>query len=182
MTEDYKKYVKDYIKKAKQTGYNDGIIKKKLHEAGYDPKLVQDAYDEVKGSSTQEYNWKKIALFSVAVLAIVVISIFTLNQISMTRERFIEKANLCEKAEFISTIEGTTYKFLTENCVFKKKIIKLDKYEPEEVNDLFLNEELTCNYNEGEFNTNWIDYLTKDIENCEGELKEIIEEILTFKT
>lgn len=179
----YKKHAVDYIIKAQKAGHTKEDITNKLKESGYPQSLINKAFEEASNPSAIQYDWKMISMFAAALFVVIIIIVLvSINFSSMDRERFIAKANKCQKAEYAEEIEGTTYLFATESCVFTKKVIAMAETEPEEVKDLFLNEEMTCYYNEGEFKTNWIEFLTKDLQYCKGDLKDIIEEILSFKT
>lgn len=95
-----------------------------------------------------------------------------------TQECFINAANECEKASFKQTEEGSVFYYKEKDCVLTKKITELDVSEPQEIKDLLENKAMTCNYEKGYFNTDWITTLSIGIDSCDGELKDAVTELI----
>ena len=102
-------------------------------------------------------------------------------QACTTADCFISDANDCkavsvELTEDIGVIQYTT----TEDCTFTKQIVSLDESESQEMKNLLEGKRLTCSYEVGNFDERWVKSLIDGIETCDGELKDIIGQLLIF--
>ena len=95
-------------------------------------------------------------------------------------EQFISSADNCHDARFKSEQDIGTFEYRSEDCVFTKTLVSLNKNESQEMKDLLEGKTLTCKYEQFNFNEKWADSLLYDIEDCEGELKEIIGQLMLF--
>jgi hypothetical protein len=93
-----------------------------------------------------------------------------------SKDCFVSKAKECGTAQLEVTEDIGIIKYETDGCTFKKTIVTLD--DTEEMKALLEGKSLTCSYEE--FNQEWMDSLVEDIEDCDGELKEIIGKLVLF--
>lgn len=98
-----------------------------------------------------------------------------------TKECFISSANDCNEISITLTEDAGvfTYSSSTE-CVFTKTLVSLDPSETQEMKSLLEGKSLTCEYEKGEFDQRWITSFIFGTEECEGELKDILVELIAF--
>lgn len=94
-------------------------------------------------------------------------------------ECFVEKANDCGYVTLELDQNRGLYYFGAENCVFTKIILALDG-ESEEMMELLQQKRLDCPYEKGGFNEEWITSDINGLEDCSGELKDVLMELLAF--
>ncbi|MBL7055276.1 hypothetical protein ISS07_00010 [Candidatus Woesearchaeota archaeon] len=95
-----------------------------------------------------------------------------------TRECFLQKAANCETSEYTSTEDFGTIKYQTEDCTLTKTLVRLS--EDDELKDLIEGKSMTCEYNFNGLKNAWVDSLIEDVEGCEGELKEILGQLMVL--
>ena len=89
---------------------------------------------------------------------------------------FAERANECKPTIFWNEIENATIQYeITDQCVLVKTIIDFPETEEPEIKDALLGKNMTCYYEEGLFLIDHLETLKGVFEDCEGELKVIIE-------
>ena len=93
---------------------------------------------------------------------------------------FVSAANSCADATLTSEEPIGTVKHSTSGCYYLKTIVKANSSEVPEVKSLVEGKSLMCKYDPGNFNMNWISYISEDIEYCQGPLKEAIGELIVF--
>lgn len=108
------------------------------------------------------------------------ITTITTTKTCETKECFISAANNCENISLKSTEEYGAVNYSAKDCVFTKTIVGLNDNETQEMQDLLEGKYFTCNYTKGNFDQNWTASLMFGIENCEGELREIIGMLMIF--
>lgn len=140
-----------------------------------------------KNKISKKKIWKiaKIILmiFGIIFLLFVGLVIFGLSlpTACTTDECFISEANACGTVEMDSEIPGGGwFRFYSKNCEFKKTVLNLYEDETQEMKDLLEGKSLTCKFESGEFDENWIHSPVKGLEKCEGELKDIIAQLILF--
>ena len=102
-----------------------------------------------------------------------------------TVECFVGAANECEETilelgEDIGVVEYYTQLDSSGFCILNKKIIKVSDNEDPVVKRMLEGKNLICAYKKGGFNERWVSSLIYDIENCEGELKESIGQLIVL--
>ncbi len=95
-----------------------------------------------------------------------------------TPECFIEKANNCEAAVYETQIETITLNMETDGCELTKEVIAVSGEEPESIRELFKGTEMTCEYEQNEFNRKYLDQISYDLATCEGSLVEAVKAVL----
>ncbi len=120
-----------------------------------------------------------ISAIALAVLLLILIAVWPKStNCDYDNDCFIEKADNCKPAVVRGTIgDGTIVKYSTKNCILTKEIESFSETEPQQVIDFFKNKKLTCKYEKQNFNGAQLFGLSIGIEDCEGELKDAIEEL-----
>ncbi len=105
-----------------------------------------------------------------------------------TVECFVVAANECEET-FLDLDEDigavayySIYDPYLDICTLDKKIVKVADNENPVVKKMLEGKNLVCTYQKGEFNERWVTSLIYDIENCQGELKESIGQLMVFSS
>jgi len=125
----------------------------------------------------------KIIMWIVLGLFALLFAIGLINNPSTCKDRecFLEKANACEGAlYFVDEDYGEILYATDDDCEFRKRVVKLAESESGEMKELLEGKKYVCSYNEGEFNEEWLNSLFGDIEDCEGELKDIVGKLIIF--
>ena len=128
------------------------------------------------------YSTKKImaiAIISAIILLLIIIAAWPkTTNCDYDNDCFIEKADNCKSAVVRSTIgDGTIVKYTTKDCTLTKEIERFSATEPQQVKDFFKNKKMTCKYEKQDFNGAMLYGLSIGIEDCEGQLKDAIEEL-----
>ncbi|MBN1386660.1 hypothetical protein JW968_06860 [Candidatus Woesearchaeota archaeon] len=156
-----------------------------------DRKLDFNFDDQIrKLDMERSYQTRKTAIISLSVALIILIALLAfiywpremtsgIKDCDSDKTCFILAAQECTPAEYIEDDLGTITMFsIDSDCIMTKKIIKLSAEEPDEIKNLFFDKSLTCQYQLGNFNTDWVDTLTGSLYLCEGPLKEAIYEVM----
>ncbi len=93
---------------------------------------------------------------------------------------FIAAANNCGNASILYTDSVGTFNYTTSNCVFIKTLVSLDANETQDMKDALEGKNLTCIYDQGQFDQRWVSSLLYGTENCTGDLKEALGELIVF--
>lgn len=91
-------------------------------------------------------------------------------------ECFFEAANECKDARIQIKAEGSTLEFTSKDCMLTKEIVDFSEDEPEVIVNLFKGKTMSCSYEKNFLDREWLSLLG-GIENCQGELKELIYEV-----
>jgi len=84
---------------------------------------------------------------------------------------FIAKANQCAPAVTEVEINTATMRIEShDDCSITKTVIAMDETEPEEIRDLFVGSEMTCTYDRGAFDSDYVTQISGNLGYCEGSL------------
>ena len=98
-----------------------------------------------------------------------------------TKECFISLAGDCKEISLTFTEDAGVLKYSSsKDCVFTKTLVSLNADETQEMKNLFEGKSLTCRYEKGKFDQRWVTSLIFGIEYCEGELRDILVELIAF--
>ena len=97
-----------------------------------------------------------------------------------TKECFIAAANDCNDIGLTLDEDFGVIEYTSKECMLTKKVISLDPSETKEMKELVEGKWMTCKYEKGEFDRNWLDSLILGMQKCEGKLKETLVDILLF--
>lgn len=98
-----------------------------------------------------------------------------------TKECFISSANDCKDIDLTLTEEAGVIKYASsKDCVFTKTLVSLNADETQEMKGLLQGKSLTCRYEKGKFDQRWVTSLIYGTEYCEGELRDILVELIAF--
>lgn len=146
---------------------------------------------ETAGHPQKGGRWKKI-------LVRVLVGWFVLGAISSlavffavmypkkcdTTECFVSAAASCKSTALeIQDDAGTLWKYRSRAAYggcgsFTKTAIRLNQDEAPHLKELLEGKSLTCTYKDGEFDGRWLTSLVSGIDNCDGELKEALGQLL----
>lgn len=123
----------------------------------------------------------QIILF-VGVVFLIFAIVFLINSFSVVacenKECLISEAENCKNAELTLIEEAGTFEYLSKGCLLTKTILALDESESEEIKQLLEMKSMTCGYEKGNFDANWVNSLILGIEKCEGELAETLGQLV----
>lgn len=187
------KNIKTYIASAEKMGANEEEIKSKLKKAGFKEELIEKAYSKPKEEINKIKKTEKkqkinkfhefkptIIVASLMILTFIIVMIF-FNINTCDQACFIKKANNCEASSYNSQLDNITMQLETyNNCSIKKTIIGLDETEPMEIQELFLNKSMICNYEKNNFPEELVTSLSNNIDSCKGDLKDNILIVLSL--
>lgn len=115
-----------------------------------------------------------IAVSVLVVLGLVAVY-FTMGSRLVSEDVFIERANACQPAVFEKTIGTATMRLESKRgCVLEKTIIAMDESEPVEVRNLFIGAQMTCEYQQGAFDTRYVMQISGDLGSCQGSLVDAV--------
>jgi len=92
---------------------------------------------------------------------------------------FIIQANQCNATTYQETIDvGTISYSVNSSCVLTKEIVKLSDKEDPLIKRMIERKTMECFYSKGKFNGQWTTSMIEGLQNCRGELKEAIGQML----
>lgn len=92
---------------------------------------------------------------------------------------FITNANECNSTTYLETSEIGTIKYsIANNCTLTKEIVELSENEDPFLKKALQGKKMECIYSKGNFNGQWIISLIEGLEDCQGDLKEAIANLL----
>ncbi len=98
-----------------------------------------------------------------------------------TKECFISSANDCKDISLTLTEDAGVLKYSSsKDCLFTKTLVSLNVDETQEMKNLLEGKSLTCRYEKGKFDQRWASSLIFGTEYCEGELRNILVELIAF--
>lgn len=180
------KEIKKYINSALKQGSTKEEIKKLLMQKKY-PKEIINKLTEDTQEEKPLFSKLQLAILSLIILIIIIAAALFLPSkgISLSKEInctdqdcFIQAANNCNSAYLEQDEEGSLFSYKTNNCILTKTAVKLSEDEPIEMIDQFEGSSMTCSYEKANFDTNLLNTLTLGIENCTGQLKDALEDLL----
>jgi len=90
-------------------------------------------------------------------------------------------ANDCADSNLTITEDVGVFKYSSSNgCVFTKTLVSLNSNETADMKKLLEGKSLTCKYEKGKFDSRLVTSLIFGTENCEGNLKDALGELLAF--
>jgi hypothetical protein len=97
----------------------------------------------------------------------------------------IAAANACqnitiELTESIGVIKYSVAMANSTHCNFTKTLVQLDQNETQEMKTLLEGKSLVCVYEKGKFDDQLVNYIVFGIERCEGDLKDILGQLVLF--
>ncbi|MDO8556543.1 MAG: hypothetical protein Q7R96_05225, partial [Nanoarchaeota archaeon] len=87
-------------------------------------------------------------------------------------------ADNCLSARFVQDEQGMIFEYRSRSCVLTKTVMQIGDDEDIVVRQALEKKSLTCAYQQGFFNVNWLNTLTIDIDKCSGDLKDALEILL----
>src|SRR5208283_1204457 len=93
---------------------------------------------------------------------------------------FVTAANSCGNASILYTDDVGTFNYTTTNCVFFKTLVSLNANESQDMKSALEGKNMTCIYDQGQFDQRWVSSLLYGTENCTGDLKEALGELIVF--
>ena len=98
-----------------------------------------------------------------------------------TKDCFIASASDCKEMSITLTEKAGVFTYASStDCVLTKTLVRLDTSEAPEMKTLLEGKTMTCKYEKGQFDERWVTSLIYGIENCDGELRDNIAELLEF--
>ena len=91
---------------------------------------------------------------------------------------FLDATNECGNAKFRNEIAGAKIEYVVNNCILEKKVAKLASGESKEDRNRFEGKSMSCNYEQGDFDRSYIDEISANLEQCDGELRTEIENVI----
>lgn len=94
---------------------------------------------------------------------------------------FITAANNCEDMNVTLTGNVATFTYTSSQpCVFTKTLVSVDANETQQMKDFLNGKNMTCTYERGKFNPGLVTSLVDGMENCTGDLKDALSQLLIF--
>ncbi|MDO8558678.1 MAG: hypothetical protein Q7S09_05900 [bacterium] len=145
--------------------------------------------EAITGAPAGGKRWKKILIrivigwFALGAAVSIGSSIYTayVPKSCETAECFIEAANRCRWVEYDHLDKGFTFWRYSApaGCGrFEKTAAIIGSGEPAWMKEFLEDKSLSCTYTRGEFNEQWVTSLVFGLEDCQGELKEAIGQLL----
>lgn len=123
---------------------------------------------------------KKILLILITLLLVGACTPVPSETTCETKECFIDAAQQCDTSTLEVVEEAGTILYQTSACSFTKTVVKLHEGDSDELKQVLEGKSLDCEYQPGEFNEVLLYSQVDGIENCNGELVEIIGNLLVF--
>ncbi len=174
----------DNITESTGESYKTPNYKPAIHEENYKD-MNYSKFDMKRHKISPVLEWSIIAS-AILIIILGVTFIFINNNgvknCGLDSGCFIEQANLCEPAELeMYYVDDTVVTFKSnKQCILEKEITNFNENEPELVVDLLSEKKMTCPYEKNNFNSFVVYDLVNGIDECEGDLKEAILELLVY--
>lgn len=183
--------IKGIIKTYREVGKSNNEIRTGLLKRGYSSDAIDNA---LKGINLPKLRLPKLPGKTIGYILLAVIAVIALyflisllipvignlSAASCTdTECFLSAANECKSVRMQQNEAGSLFEYSARDCALTKTAKKLNESEPVEMRDLLEGKSMTCIYEQGALNENWISTLSIDIDSCEGELKDAIEELVS---
>ena len=98
-----------------------------------------------------------------------------------TKDCFIFSANACTEQTMTLTEDAGVITYASsKDCIFSKTLVSLNVAETQEMKNLLQGKSLTCRYEETKFDGRWVNSLIYGTEYCEGELKDLLAQLISF--
>lgn len=181
---DTEKRAAEFIRRAVVAGFSEDEIRESFLKKGYPPEEVARLLEiYIKKEAPVEHHYAKYLLFVIGILIVVLVVLFLLagKRMCDNQECFIGAANSCKETSLKQYEEGSIFTYeirkTDEGCTLVKTATDISDNEPSETKELLEGKSMSCVFSEGGFNPNWLNYLTKDIDGCYGELRDGLESI-----
>ena len=94
---------------------------------------------------------------------------------------FIAAANNCEDMNVTLIGNIATFAYTSSSsCVFTKTLVQVDANETQQMKDFLNGKSMICTYEKGKFNPGLVTSLVEGMENCTGDLKDAVSQLLIF--
>lgn len=94
---------------------------------------------------------------------------------------FVAAANACQPSQWTSSDDIATFKYIsTRACVFSKTLVTLNSAETAQMKTFLQGKNLTCVYTQGQFDSHLVTSMLAGTQNCSGQLKESLGELIVF--
>ncbi|MEM3126511.1 MAG: hypothetical protein QW331_00375 [Candidatus Woesearchaeota archaeon] len=183
-----KKEVIDYIKQY-SSQYSREDLAKALRRDGVSEEDIIDAFRKAEKKVTVSL-WTLIFVAVALALTFGVVYYFVYGfdflmpttKVCTTKECFVSMANRCDLTVYSVTEEGTTYVHtIKKGCIYSKTVTKVAPTEPQDVKILLEGKSFECKYYQNAFNNAWMNTLTQGLQNCHGELREGLQELMLIQ-
>jgi len=129
------------------------------------------------GEKRRQLTVLRILLVVLLIFTIVFSIYFVQGVFATTEQNFIALSQNCLYSDYNQNVQGSVVSNKARGCTITREITKVAENEPVEVKYLLEGKKMVCHYDKGEFDKNKLDYMTQDLQNCEGELKDILVEL-----
>ncbi|MBW3011553.1 hypothetical protein KY311_00030 [Candidatus Woesearchaeota archaeon] len=121
----------------------------------------------------------KVSLATLLILTILFSIYFVQGVFATTEKTFVALSQNCLYSNYDQEITGgSVVTNKARGCSVTREITKVAESEPIEVKYLLEGKKMVCHFERGEFDENNLDYMTQDLDKCEGELKDILLELM----
>ena len=168
------------ILKYRKNGYNEYQIKLALIRQHYPSNIIHDLLAKAKAPEKKEHHFNLVYTLIVIILIIPLLTFTSFKLFTPKYEPcsnifcFLAVSNNCGKAIYTQEIEGTVFLLKTSNCELIKQVKEISSNEPQEIKSLLKDKSMKCKYNKIELPEELVTSVSKSLEYCDGELKDII--------
>lgn len=139
--------------------------------------------DKITNQPQTGKRWKTILIIIAAFFALSApnVYLFFATKNCNTTGCFVKAANDCRKAKLdIVDDSGMFWRYRTSAFCggFEKTLVSLNKNETANMKELLEGKSLSCDYTRENFDKRWVTNLIFGLENCKGELKEMLGRLL----
>jgi hypothetical protein len=182
MDSDFEKKARNWAIESIRAGKSEEELRKIMLSKGYSYELINKAFS----SARKKASFKKYLSFvamGLVILALILLAYLYSSYLFRTTcnsdECFILKANSCSPVKIEKTIAGSLYQLSENKCITTKTLVQMNSTEPSGLKSLIEGKSLQCVYGPGNFDRNLLNSVSLGIENCSGELKDSLDEILS---
>jgi hypothetical protein len=94
---------------------------------------------------------------------------------------FIAAADNCSDMNITLNSSVATFAYTSsQSCVLTKTLVSVDSNETQQMKDFLEGKSMACVYQKGQFNAGLVNSLVDGMENCTGDLKDALGELLIF--
>ena len=97
-----------------------------------------------------------------------------------TKDCFITAADQCQTVDLELTEDIGVVQYAAQDCTFTKTIVSSAPGESEDIRNLIEGKSLICDYEQGAFDERWVNSIYAGTGDCEGELREVIAQLIIF--
>lgn len=174
--------LRNLILKSKKRGISEEAIRDNLLKKGYMPFVVNRAIHEasLKRNILRDV---LIGLVMIVLIGLLVLLIMLIPRTIVCEDNncFVSAASGCDDVRLEKEIAGSLFEFAANDCVLTKTLVKVGENEDLSVKTLFEGESMNCPYEKGAFDADLIDYIIYKTDDCNGFLKESLDEIVSLQ-